>query len=152
MFVGAPEHKCHNPLLEKRLPTAHGWSHMYVVLKQDMRPLFTVTGSAFEDDDAPKLVGTASDAASLWCLHDTFAGAHILGVDCMTWMSANSAWSSRPVEQVWVEPGRETTDVYLKFRDEPEVFYDAHTFHTVDKKADADWVPLFSVSALSIHE
>lgn len=134
MFVSAPEHKCHNPLLEKSLPTAHGWSHMYAVLKQDMRPLFTVTGSAFGDDAAPKLVGLASDATSLWCLRDTFAGARILGVDCMIWQSAESAWCSRPVVQVWVEPGREMTDVYLKFRDEPDAFYDAYTFRIVEKK------------------
>ncbi len=152
MFVSPPEHKCHNPLLEKRLPTAEGWSHVYAVLKQDMRPLFTVTGSAFGDDAAPKLVGLASDAASLWCLRDTFARARILGVDCLTWQSAESAWRSKPVEEIWVELGHEMTAMYLKFRDEPDVLYDAYTFRVVEKEADVDWVPLFSVSELSGHE
>ena len=152
MFVSQSEYRCHNPLLEKRLPTTEGWSHMYAVLKLDLLPTFTVTGRALDNDAAPKLVGTASDAASLWCLHETFAGARILGVDCMIWQSAESAWCSRPVEQVWVEPGREMTDVYLKFRDEPDAFYDAYTFRIVEKKTGVDWVPLFTVSELSVHE
>lgn len=127
MFICLPEHRVKNKLLELKHPVSDSGGHWSMVVKENLRPMFTATLIPDGADQTEEVTLVVADALWLWNFSQVASASLVSSLDCIAFVAGVRTWKFRSVMEVWTVKGHEQLSAYLRFRDEPEALFDAYT-------------------------
>jgi len=147
MFLCLPENQAPYPHQKAFFPNGGGyWGS---VVKDGVAPMFIATVQPKGEPVSERATAMFPDVEALRRLRNTQESYLIVALHCITYSKQQTNLAIRPIEEVWVRPGRHSEKLVLKMSGVPAKYFDGRSMRPVVRAESDDWVPLFEISSSS---